>query len=128
MENNKNIHPEYYRNPDGIQIIELIRHLPFCLGNAVKYIYRCRTKENKAQDLDKALWYIKDHKNNSTQLTLEYVFGYSAFDGEMLNTLLKNSDDFEQEAIREICHQWLSSGDFEKAAKLVDQELKRFHG
>lgn len=121
---NKKINPNYYRNPDGIQIIELIRHLPFSLGNAVKYIYRCRSKENRTQDLEKALWYIQDHKKNSTELSLEAVPNYTAFDGDMLNVLLKNSDDFEQEVIRDIHQEWLKSGDFEGPVTLLKKELE----
>lgn len=32
--------------------------LPFCIGNAIKYLWRCQAKGNTLQDLQKAQWYI----------------------------------------------------------------------
>jgi hypothetical protein len=53
--------PEHYmRHPSGIQCIEVTEHMNFCLGNAVKYIWRTGQKENvnAVEDLRKAIWYI----------------------------------------------------------------------
>ena len=53
-------HPNHY-NHGKFEVIEVIEDwgLGFNLGNAIKYIGRCEHKENKKQDLEKALWYIK---------------------------------------------------------------------
>ena len=53
-------HPNHY-NKGKFEVIEVIEDwgLGFNLGNAIKYIGRCEHKENKKQDLEKALWYIK---------------------------------------------------------------------
>lgn len=54
--------PEHYmRHPSGIQCIEVTEHMNFCLGNAVKYIWRTGQKENvnAVEDLRKAIWYIQ---------------------------------------------------------------------
>ena len=61
-------HPEYYKT-GGIEAIDVIEdwHLGFNLGNAIKYIGRCEHKENKKQDLEKALWYIKRELENITK-------------------------------------------------------------
>jgi len=32
----------------------------FNLGNALKYIWRCDLKHDAIEDLEKAIWYIKD--------------------------------------------------------------------
>ena len=54
-------HPKHYtEHPSGIQCIEITRHMSFNLGNAFKYIWRCDLKKNTIQDLEKAIWYIKD--------------------------------------------------------------------
>lgn len=52
-------HPSHY-HPDTIEAIEVIEawNLGFNLGNVVKYIARCEHKENKVQDLKKALFYL----------------------------------------------------------------------
>lgn len=54
------INPAHYRGAHGVQVIELIRLLPFSLGNAIKYVYRFEGKANPAEDLEKALWYVAD--------------------------------------------------------------------
>lgn len=53
-------HPSHY-NRGKIEVIEFIedQDLPFNLGNAVKYIARCRYKGTIEQDLEKAIWYLR---------------------------------------------------------------------
>lgn len=41
----------------SVEVIEITRHLPFCLGNVVKYVLRAPFK-NGAEDCDKALVYL----------------------------------------------------------------------
>lgn len=64
-------HPNHYtwlKDKCGIEVIDITRHMDFCLGNAIKYILRAGHKEDAAmsrdektvQDLEKAIWYIKD--------------------------------------------------------------------
>ena len=49
-------------HPSGIECIEVVRHMPFNLGNTIKYIWRAGLKENhtRIQDLRKAKWYLED--------------------------------------------------------------------
>lgn len=51
--------PHYNNHPSGIEVIEITKHLNFCIGNAVKYILRHAKKGTPKQDLEKAEWYIK---------------------------------------------------------------------
>lgn len=52
--------PKHYTNhPSGIECIQITRHMGFNLGNAMKYIWRADLK-NGVEDLEKAIWYIKD--------------------------------------------------------------------
>lgn len=54
-------HPKHFTNhPSGIECIEIARHMNFNLGNALKYIWRCELKNNKVEDLKKAIFYIND--------------------------------------------------------------------
>ncbi len=54
-------HPSHYNShPSGVEAIEIVRWLPFNTGNAFKYLYRRGEKGNLVQDLEKALWYVKD--------------------------------------------------------------------
>ena len=52
----------------AIECIDVIRAMPFWKGNAIKYLWRAglKTEEGKSyqekeiEDLEKAIWYIKD--------------------------------------------------------------------
>jgi len=53
-------HPSHYtKHPSGIECIEITEHMGFCLGNAIKYIWRADLKQNAIEDLEKAAWYIE---------------------------------------------------------------------
>lgn len=53
--------PHYNSHPSGVEVIEVTRYMSFDLGNAVKYMMRHGHKGSSRQDLDKAVWYLKDH-------------------------------------------------------------------
>jgi len=63
-------HPDHY-NQGEIECIDVIEQLDmgFCLGNALKYIWRCEDKGNKIEDLNKAIWYI-DREIANTRKTI----------------------------------------------------------
>lgn len=74
MENDAVEHPSHYtwlKEKCGIEVIDITRHLDFDLGNAVKYILRAgikkdpslTDKEKTVEDLEKAIWYLKDKIN-----------------------------------------------------------------
>lgn len=53
-------HPLHYNtHPSGIECIDIIEHMNFCLGNVIKYIWRAEEKENDIEDLEKAEFYLK---------------------------------------------------------------------
>jgi hypothetical protein len=52
-------HPPHYEHPSGIECIQVAEHMNFCLGNALKYIWRADNKGNAIEDLRKAAWYIE---------------------------------------------------------------------
>lgn len=41
-----------------IECIDVIRHMNFCLGNLIKYIWRAEHKGNALEDLKKARYYL----------------------------------------------------------------------
>lgn len=49
-------HPAHYTAYQP-EVIEITKHLPFCLGNVVKYVLRAPYKDGK-KDLEKALQYL----------------------------------------------------------------------
>ena len=53
-------HPKHYTNhPSGVECVDITEHMNFCLGNAVKYIWRADLKNDAIEDLRKAAWYIQ---------------------------------------------------------------------
>lgn len=53
-------HPAHYTShPSGIECIQITEHMGFCLGNAMKYIWRADLKNDAVEDLEKAIWYIQ---------------------------------------------------------------------
>jgi hypothetical protein len=54
-----NINPQHYRqHPSGVECIEVTQHCNFCIGNAIKYLWRAGLKGDAVEDLKKAAWYI----------------------------------------------------------------------
>ena len=51
-------HPVHYTtHKSGIECIQITEHMNFCLGNAMKYIWRADQKNGK-EDLKKAIFYL----------------------------------------------------------------------
>lgn len=62
MQEDKVNHPKHYTNhPSGIECIEITQHHDFCVGNAIKYLWRAGIKDTttEIEDLRKAIWYIE---------------------------------------------------------------------
>lgn len=53
-------HPAHYtQHPSGVECIQITEHMNFCVGNAVKCLWRAGLKgESHIEDLRKARWYI----------------------------------------------------------------------
>ena len=62
-------HPSHYKGANGIESIDVIESfsLGFCLGNAVKYILRAGKKDDRKQDLAKAIWYLNRAISNESE-------------------------------------------------------------
>jgi len=53
--------PHYTAHPSGVECIQVVEHMCFNLGNAVKYIWRSDQdlKLDDIEDLEKSIYYIK---------------------------------------------------------------------
>ena len=69
-------HPAHYNShPSGIECIVIARHHNFNVGNAIKYLWRAGLKseegmedtDKQVEDLNKAIWYIKDEIKRITE-------------------------------------------------------------
>lgn len=63
-------HPKHYTShPSGIECIQITEHYNFCVGNAIKYLWRQGLKDEagydpvqkQIEDAQKAIWYINRH-------------------------------------------------------------------
>lgn len=66
MSDNVN-HPSHYTShPSNVECIDITKHYDFCVGNAIKYLWRAGLKQDadntnvgkEIEDLKKAIWYI----------------------------------------------------------------------
>jgi len=53
-------HPLHYNHlPVEIECIDVVEHMNFNQGNAIKYIWRAGMKGDVIEDLEKAIWYLR---------------------------------------------------------------------
>jgi hypothetical protein len=55
------IRPRHYRSsPSGVECIDVVEHMTFNVGSAMKYLWRAGLKGGspRVEDLKKAAWYI----------------------------------------------------------------------
>ena len=66
-------HPKHYTShPSGVECIEITEHYSFCVGNAIKYLWRAGLKKDgtladidkEIEDVQKAAWYVQRHLEN----------------------------------------------------------------
>lgn len=62
-------HPKHYTShPSGVECITITEHYNFCVGNAIKYLWRNGLKDDEGsssvKDLKKAVWYINREIEN----------------------------------------------------------------
>lgn len=52
-------HPDHYtQHPSGVECIQITEYMNFCVGNAMKYLWRAGLKFDDIEDLKKSAWYI----------------------------------------------------------------------
>lgn len=52
-------HPSHYTShPSGVECIQVVEHMSFLRGNAIKYLWRADSKGDALEDLRKARWYL----------------------------------------------------------------------
>lgn len=50
--------PHYTSHLSGVECIQVTEHMNFCIGNAIKYLWRADDKGDALEDLHKARWYV----------------------------------------------------------------------
>lgn len=60
--------PHYTSHPSGVECIQVVEHMGFNLGNAIKYVWRADLKNDAVEDLRKARWYIEREIQKRTRI------------------------------------------------------------
>ena len=100
--------PHYNSHPSGVEAIELTRHFNFALGNALKYVMRAGLKGDTAQDLAKALWYVKDEIRRRNELAI--------------HTIVRTIAHHESEDRRDLIYAIVRATEFSSAPLVVAQK------
>lgn len=94
--NDKVNSPKHYTShPSGIECIQITEHYNFCIGNAIKYLWRQGLKEEygysqvekQKQDLLKSIWYINRHIESLEKSVPKPLTNKQKVD--LLNTIMK---------------------------------------
>ena len=84
-------HPAHYTDRGiGYECIELTQFQNFCVGNAMKYLWRFRDKGKPLEDLQKARWYA--HWASMEGETVLRAFGHC---DDILCALVESTTGFE---------------------------------
>lgn len=53
--------PHYNSHPSGVECIDIIEHMPYNIGAAMKYLWRVGLKPGQdfEEELNKAIWYTR---------------------------------------------------------------------
>ena len=113
-------HPAHYNeHPSGVECIEVIRPLCFSLGSAIKYFWRCSLKGSEEQDIEKAIWYLKDLKDHLIGVDPimmcmdQYWYEdclrlvYNFYQGKTLTSKHDFAEESLQRLIMTIYHKWV---------------------
>lgn len=109
MTANDPVNPQHYRTVGGVQLIELVRLLPFSIGNSIKYAYRNARKENAKQDLEKALWYLDDFAQHPQRVDLADF----RITQELLDLVMDGADPADRESCEALVEVYLTMPDTE---------------
>ena len=92
--------PKHYtQHPSGVECIQITEHMSFCLGNAVKYVWRADLKDDAIEDLKKAVWYIEREIKRREKLAAAQ---YQPSNAPPVDAYLQQQEDFFNKARREL--------------------------
>lgn len=65
-------HPAHYNDRNiGYECIDITQRQNFCVGNAIKYLWRYQAKGKPLEDLEKARWYARRAMKDQETVDLE---------------------------------------------------------
>lgn len=84
-------HPTHYNSRSiGYECIDLAQYQTFCIGNAIKYLWRYQDKGEPLEDLEKARWYA--YRASTRQETVNLEDGHCKI---ILDKLIETTTGYE---------------------------------
>lgn len=84
-------HPTHYNSRSiGHECIDITQYQTFCVGNAIKYLWRYRDKGKPLEDLEKARWYA--YRASIRQETVNLEDGHCKI---ILDRLIETTTGYE---------------------------------
>lgn len=129
-------HPAHYTdNTKPCECIEVAQYHSFCVGNAIKYVWRHRLKGHPLEDLQKAEWYLQRAIDNDEKCHLQ-------IDGEPLDAhnltqvrkccrYMHNLFDIARRAVtyrESFFWMYLSKGDLQNMLRIVKMMQAEYKG
>lgn len=110
-------HPAHYAKRDGVnfECIDLAEWQTFSVGNAIKYLWRFRSKGKPLEDLQKSLWYARRAAmlgQGVSQVNIDCV--------DILRLLIDHTQGFERAA-----WQALAANDWRRYIEALDSMIGR---
>jgi archaellin len=117
--------PHYATHPSGVECVDIAEHLSFNLGNALKYLWRAKMKDDHIENLEKCLWYLE---REVRMLRLTDQTGCSFDDVVRLNAQKFLDKEGKTSAIGKfvdcLTASVLNTEDFGELQKIVRAEIK----
>lgn len=114
-------HPQHYNShPSGVEAIDIVQYMGFCLGNAFKYVYRYQHK-NGTEDLKKAIWYLRHQQTVILKQHIS-VTHTATNDYHRIITAEQNKDIVRVlEIIWDVSFNGRNNKELEEAAKILEK-------
>jgi len=97
MKDKINHSSHYTAHKSGVECIEVTEGRNFCIGNAIKYIWRAKDKDSYLDDLKKARWYIERYKQRF--YPLKRIVGFILFPETRVDFLVLKYMAYEEDAV-----------------------------
>ncbi len=116
------INPMHYKsNSSGIECIQIRRHLSSNRSDAIKYLWRCGKKDAQIQELNKAIWYLRDEIVEFDG-EIEYTLRTAKILDALLLKLSSHQDDKTRRAFNFIV--FGDAENLQQAIKIIDSWIK----
>lgn len=111
-------HPAHYTScKSGIECIDIAECLPFCLGNAYKYMHRAGLKGDALTDYQKARFYFARASLNNEKLNFRAL--------ALIERVIEFRDGAVKDILSALCENRIFRPDYDRVLSLLDELIER---